>query len=68
MVAQGVVTRTKFGPREDWKSQLRLGCGSSSPRPESFFSEDAERAAGCEMALDVESVLDDGVNGQEVLS
>jgi hypothetical protein len=44
------------------------GCGSSSPRLESFFSEDAERAAGCEMALDVESVLDDGVNGQEALS
>ena len=43
------------------------GCGSSLPRPESFFSEDAERAAGCEMALDVESVLDDGVNGQEAL-
>ena len=44
------------------------GCGSSLPRPESFFSEDAERAAGCEMALDVEHVLDDGVNGQEALS
>ena len=43
------------------------GCGSSLPGPESFFSEDAERAAGCEMALDVESVLDDGVNGQEAL-
>ena len=46
----------------------RSGCGGSLPRPESFFSEDAERAAGCEMALDVESVLDDGVNGQEALS
>ena len=44
------------------------GCGSSSPRLESFFSEDAERAAGSEMALDVESVVDDGVNGQEALS
>jgi len=33
-----------------------------------FLSEDAERAAGCEMALDVECVLDDGVNGQEALS
>jgi hypothetical protein len=37
------------------------------PRPEGFFSEDAEGAAGCEMALDVESVLDGGVNGQEAL-
>ena len=44
------------------------GCGSSSPRLESFFSEDAERAAECEMALYVESVLDGGVNGQEALS
>jgi hypothetical protein len=44
------------------------GCGSSSPRLESFFSEDAERAAGCEMALDVERVVDGGVNGQEALS
>ena len=43
------------------------GGGGGSPRPESFFSEDAERAAGCEMALDVESVLDGGVNGQEAL-
>jgi hypothetical protein len=38
------------------------------PRPESFFSEGAEHAVGCEMALDVESVLDGGVNGQEALS
>src|ERR1700733_3659511 len=44
------------------------GCGSSSPRLESFFSEEAERAAGCEMPPDVERVLDDGVNGQEALS
>ena len=44
------------------------GCGGGSPRPERFVSEDAERAAGCEMALDVESVLDGGVNGQEALS
>ena len=43
------------------------GCGSSLPRPESFFSEDAERAAGYEMTLDVEGVLDDGVKGQEAL-
>jgi len=61
-------TRTKFGPREDWKSQLRYsGRGSSSPRLESFFSEDAEHAAGCDMALDVESILDGGVNRQEAL-
>ena len=33
----------------------------------SLFSEGAERAAGGEMALDVEGVLDSGVNGQEAL-
>jgi hypothetical protein len=38
-----------------------------SPRPERFVSEDAKRAAGCEMALDVECVVDGGVNGQETL-
>ena len=43
------------------------GCGRSSPRLESFFSEDAERAAGREMALDVECVLEGGMNGEESL-
>jgi hypothetical protein len=35
--------------------RFRSGRGGGSPRPEGFISEDAERAAGCEMALDVES-------------
>jgi hypothetical protein len=65
---KGVVTRTKFGRTKIGSPNSGSGCGSSSPRLESFFSEDAERAAGCEMALDVESVLDDGVNGQEAVS
>ncbi len=43
------------------------GGGDGSPRLERFFSEDAERAAGCEMALDVEGVENGGVNGQETL-
>jgi hypothetical protein len=43
------------------------GCGGGSPRPERFVSEDPERVAGCEMALDVEGVEDSGVNGQEAL-
>jgi hypothetical protein len=63
----GLVTRTKFWSHEDWKSELTFSRGSSSPRPEGFLSEDAERAAGCEMALDVESVLDSGVNGEKTL-
>jgi hypothetical protein len=39
-------------------SRERSGCGL--PRPESIFSEDAERAAGCEMALDVEDPMGSG--------
>jgi hypothetical protein len=35
------------------------------PCLERFVSENAERGAECEMALDRESVLDGGVNGQE---
>jgi hypothetical protein len=30
------------------------------PRPDRFVSEDAERAAGCEMALDVEDPMESG--------
>ena len=41
--------------------------GDGSPRLERFFSEGPERAVGGEMALDVEGVLDSGVNGQEAL-
>ena len=40
---------------------------AGSPRPERFVSEDAKRAAGSEMALDVEDVVDGGMKGQESL-
>ena len=33
-----------------------------------FVSEDAKRAAGSEMALDVERVVNGGMSGQEALS
>jgi hypothetical protein len=46
-------------------SRERSGCGL--PRPESILSEDGERPTRCEMALDVERVLDDGVNRQEAV-
>ena len=69
---EGVVTRTEFGRVKIGSLQLSFSSGSGrgggSPRPERFISEDAECAAGGEMALDVESVVDDGVNGQEALS
>jgi hypothetical protein len=42
-----------------------LGRPSGSPRLERFASEDAERVAGCEMTLDIEVIVDGGVNGQK---
>ena len=63
----GVVTRTEFGRVKDWKPQLRFRPRWRLATSERFISEDAERAAGCEMALDVERVLDGGVNRQELL-
>ena len=43
------------------------GCGRSPPRVERFVSEDSERGAGGEVALDIESVVDGGVSGGEAL-
>jgi hypothetical protein len=63
----GSVTRTEFGRAQFGSPSSGSGRGGGSPRLERFFSEDAERAAGGEMALDVEGVLDSGVNGQEAL-
>src|SRR5690242_13099824 len=57
-----------FAGRNSRSWRLVSGSSSRAPRPEGFLSEDAERAAGCEMALDVESVLDGRMNGQEALS
>ena len=67
IAADGVVTRTEFGrvKIESLSSGSRRGGGS--PCPERLISEDAERAAGGEMALDVERVLDGGVSRQESL-
>ena len=63
----GAVTRTEFGRSQFGSPSFGSRRGGGSPRLERFFSEDAERAAGGEMALDVEGVLDSGVNGQEAL-
>jgi len=63
----GTVTRTEFGRAQSGSPSLASGRGGSSPHLERFVSQDAERAAGGEMALDVEGVLDSGVNGQEAL-
>ena len=66
-VSRGAVTRTDFGRAKIGKPSSDSGRGGGSPRPERLVSEDAERAAGCEMALNVEVVLDGGMNGQEAL-
>lgn len=66
-VSKGAVIRSEFGRAAIWKSSFCSRRGGGSPRLERFFSEDAERAAGGEMAFGVEGVLDSGVNGQEAL-
>jgi hypothetical protein len=43
------------------------GGGRSPPRLERFASEGAERGAGCKMALDIKSVMDGSVSGDEAL-
>jgi hypothetical protein len=58
----GVVTRTEFSGAQFGSANSGSGRGCGSPSPERFLSEDAERAAGGEMALDVEGVEDYGVN------
>jgi len=63
----GPVTRTEFGPAQFGSPSSCSGRGGGSPRPERFVSEDAKRAAGGEVGLDVECVVDGGVNGQETL-
>jgi hypothetical protein len=67
-VQQALSRELNLAPRYLEVPSSCSGRGGGSPRPERFVSEDAKRAAGGEMALEVESVLDDGVNGQEALS
>jgi hypothetical protein len=67
LACTGAVTRTEFGRTKIGKPDSDSGRSGGSPRPESFRSEGPELAAGCEMALNVENVLDGGVNGQEAL-
>ena len=43
------------------------GGGRSPPRLERFASKGSERGAGCKMALDIKSVMDGGVSGEEAL-
>ncbi len=54
-------------PRTIGSPSSSSGRGDGSPSPERLFSEGAERVTGCEMALDVEGVVDGGVNRQEAL-
>ena len=67
IAASGVVTSTWIGAARGLEGPLISGRGGGSPRPERFVSEDAKRAAGCEMTLDVERVVNGGMKGQEAL-
>src|ERR1700733_14076863 len=64
---RGVVTSTWIGAARGLEGPLISGRGGGSPRPERFVSQDAKRAAGCEMTLDVERVVNGGMKGQEAL-
>jgi hypothetical protein len=54
--------------REVLEVRFRSGGGRGLPRPERLLSDSAERAAGYEVALKVEVVVDGCVNRQEALS
>ena len=56
----GAVTRTEFGHLNIGEPGSDSSRGGGSARPERFLAEDAERAAGCEMALDVEDPMESG--------
>jgi hypothetical protein len=56
--------RAKFDHLKIGEPDSDSGRVGAPPCPEGFLAEDAECAAGCEMALDVERVVDGGVNGQ----
>jgi hypothetical protein len=43
------------------------GGGRSPPRLERFASEDSARGAGYKMVLDIKSVMDGSVSGEEAL-
>src|SRR5580704_17394512 len=62
---KGAVTPTWIGAALGLKGALTSGRGGGSPPPERFVSKYAKRAAGSEMTLDVERVVNGGVNGQE---
>ena len=64
---RGVVTSTWIGAARGLEGPLISGRGGGSPCPERFVSQDAKRAAGGEMTLDVERVVNGGMKGQEAL-
>jgi hypothetical protein len=63
----GAVTGTRSRGVKAGSFSSGSGGGRSPPRLERFVSEDSERGAGCEMALDIKSVMDGGVSGEEAL-
>ena len=66
-VGRALLRKLEFSPCAYASSNSGSGRGGGSPRPKRFVSEDAERLARCEMALDVKCVVNSGVNSQEAL-
>jgi hypothetical protein len=64
----GIVTTSRLERREVFEVRFRSGGGRGLPRLERLLSKDAERAAGYEVALNVEVIVDGCVNRQEALS
>jgi hypothetical protein len=61
----GVVTTIRMEWREVLEVRFRSSGGRSLPRLERLLSEDAQRAAGYEVALKVEVIVDGSVDRQE---
>ena len=66
-LSTGAVTGTRSRGVKAGSFSSGSGGGRSPPRLERFASEDSERGAGCKMALDIKSVMDGGVSGEEAL-
>ena len=65
--SSGAVTGTLSRAAKVGSLSSGSGCGCSRPGLERFAAEGAERGAGCEMALKIESVVDGGASEEEAV-
>ena len=64
---EGIVTLTCGGHVDAKRRHRSRGCSHLTPLFEGFVAELSERAAGDQMALRVEGVVDGGMSGQKSL-